>query len=360
MGDKVEKHKIKGQTIRTIDEELKKTEAEYCRQSYRTFLTAPEWRNVDMAVEMAAFLQAGRPFYKYPYFSQILTFWQIFFKSLKAAHTKHSWFELIFSEYTLMNLFIGVTTSIECLAKGIFALPFRFLGKERNETKFQQHVASMYKDYADSLHHTPFFLYAYLDKIGPMWRLYWKNPKTIADTATLLVTTVEFLARSIPSLPIRWWYTQPENTEPEIIHVVVKHKEGVSFDKVTENTKSSLQEKILKRKNKKNEATLYSHMQFKRYDKFNEIMQEVAAITENDNIKIKKIAGQDEIQVDFKINQENITTAQNILGSSILYTYSNSIDDSFIIAAKIKVEDLLSIVKQVNEHDIQVKLIHDF
>jgi hypothetical protein len=366
----------KGDTTRATNEILEATTKGYSREEYRSYLTAPEWRNVDMADEMAMFLKNGKPFYRYPYFSQIITFWRVFGRSLKAAHdnTNITWFGLIFSEYTVMNLFIGTTTTFECLLKGILSLPFRLLWRRENKSEFQKQVGEIYyTDYADYIHHTPFYQYPFLSKIGKIWKAYWNsNGKTFADMVTLLFTTGELLFRSIPGLPIRWIYTQPDKQEPDIIHVIIKHKavdgkEEVEIKAPNQNLDSeapdagqqpTLAEKIIARKPVKD--TLYSHVEFIRYEKFTKTVNKIAESVDSKNIVFKRIAGQDQVQVDFKANKETLDAVKAILGDRILYTYDNSIDDTTYIAAKIKTDDLIKVIREIKSAHAELKLIHDF
>lgn len=364
----------KGTTTKSVNEILQTTTQGYSREQYRSYMTAPEWRNVDMADEMAIFLQNGKPFYRYPYFSQILIFWRVFGRSIKAAHdnTDVSWFGLIFSEYTVMNLFIGITTTIGCLLKGIVSLPFRLLWRRENKTEFQSKVVDIYhKNYGDYIHHTPFYQYSFVSKIKPMWQAYWNSKgKSFADLLTLLVTTVELLVRSIPGAPARLIYTQPDKQEPEIIHVVIKHKTqngkeeieikspNYDIENPAPNEKPTLAEKVIARKPAKD--TLYSHLEFIRYEKFTQTVNKIAVGADAKDIIFKRIAGQDQVQVDFKANKETLADVKNILKDRILYTYGNSIDDTIYIAAKIKTDDLINVIREIKAARADLKLIHDF
>ena len=44
----------------------------YRREQYQSFLTTPEWRNVEMAEEFAAFLKEGKSMFQFPYFRQVV------------------------------------------------------------------------------------------------------------------------------------------------------------------------------------------------------------------------------------------------------------------------------------------------
>ncbi|OJW12058.1 MAG: hypothetical protein BGO44_03225 [Legionella sp. 39-23] len=56
----------------------------------------------------------------------------------------------------LMNLFIGINCTIEFMVKGSISLfLWPFLSSE-NKTEFQRHIAALFQDYAEFIHHTPF------------------------------------------------------------------------------------------------------------------------------------------------------------------------------------------------------------
>jgi hypothetical protein len=361
--------KDRGKTTKAADQQLKETTPTYVRDGYRTYLTAPEWRNVDMAVEMADFLGKNKPFYRFPYFSQILTLWWVFFSSMNAARSKNYTVRLIFTEYTLMNLFISITATIEYLWKGVVSLPFWMLWRRENNTTVQTHVARLHKDYADFIHHTPFYHYGFLSKIGPLWTTLARNPESIADIITVLVTTLELLIRSLPTLPIKFYYTQPSIQEPEIIHVLLKRDETEQavtlLEAVELRANVKLNEKILKTKTTEGKINkAYSHVEFKRYMPFKDIVEVMAEMTPASNeirpLVIKRVAGQNELQLDFETSPEGKAALKAILGPRVLYSYSNSIDNNKIITAKIKAEELIDTVRAARVPGVTLNLIHDF
>ncbi|MEX0939958.1 MAG: class I SAM-dependent methyltransferase [Candidatus Babeliales bacterium] len=96
----------------------------YQRDAIQTYLSSPEWVNVDTSHEYANFIE-HTPFYEYPYFSDIQTFWQVFLQSYKTAAQKRGHLKALSSSYTLMNLFIGVSMTFEYSAKGMISWPIK-------------------------------------------------------------------------------------------------------------------------------------------------------------------------------------------------------------------------------------------
>lgn len=102
-----------------------RSEPHYTRDLSQTFLTAPEWCNVDVAHDYGTYIHST-PFYEYPYFSSIGTYWKVFAESWKSAARRQGNWHVLRSPHTLMNLFVGATMTVELAAKGIIAAPLRW------------------------------------------------------------------------------------------------------------------------------------------------------------------------------------------------------------------------------------------
>ncbi len=98
----------------------------YLRESIRTYLTAPEWHNVRLTQGYGKFINT-KPFYEFPWFEEVKNMWSVFGQSWKAARRNASFKEVLFSDCTLMNLFITSFTSIEYSFKGIISLPLSWI-----------------------------------------------------------------------------------------------------------------------------------------------------------------------------------------------------------------------------------------
>lgn len=59
--------------------------SDYYRQQYQSFMTGPEWRNVEMAEEFSQFLTENHSYFSFPFFRQIFGLWRVFWQSYKAA-----------------------------------------------------------------------------------------------------------------------------------------------------------------------------------------------------------------------------------------------------------------------------------
>ncbi len=96
------------------------------RKQLQTFMTAVEWHSVRVARDYADFIE-HTPFYLYPYFSQIHSFWSTFGDSWAESRRYHSRYEILTSDYFYMNLFIAGFHTAEFFIKGVISAPIAAL-----------------------------------------------------------------------------------------------------------------------------------------------------------------------------------------------------------------------------------------
>jgi SAM-dependent methyltransferase len=96
------------------------------REFTNTFLSAPEWQNVMTAAEYAEFI-THTPFYEFPYWRSVRSFWHVFSESWQQARKTKSIWKLITEDYIQMNLFVGAFMTIEYGFKAIISAPIRWL-----------------------------------------------------------------------------------------------------------------------------------------------------------------------------------------------------------------------------------------
>ncbi len=110
--------------------DVNKTHKDYHRDPVQKYLTIPEWNNVDAAQHYGQFIE-HTPFYEFPYVGHISSFWKAFAQSWRcAAQEKGGHLKLLLSpsilfNYTLMNLFVGVSSTVEYSLKAIISWPIR-------------------------------------------------------------------------------------------------------------------------------------------------------------------------------------------------------------------------------------------
>ena len=110
------------------------------RAGIQTYLTGPEWQNVRSAQSYGAFIE-HTPFYAFPYFQELGKFWHVYKESWKAARRHYSFWEVVTSEYALMNTFIGAMMTLEYSAKGLISWPLAwFYTQEGIQEPLTTHV----------------------------------------------------------------------------------------------------------------------------------------------------------------------------------------------------------------------------
>lgn len=339
-----------GKFTEQFNENLKKSQKGYERALLQTYFTAAEWRNVEMSEELGKFLGKGNAFYRFPFFKQIVTFWSVFRHSYQAAKRHHSHRELWFSEYMVMNIFIGISTTLGFAALGALSLLLYPFMRAKNDTMFQKHVAEMVDDYAKFIHTIPFYNYPYLKKFNPMWQAFKNSPdRSLADYVSFFTATIEILARSALSAPVAWWYNQPQNQAAERIHLLVKTQDSDKLKNIDPAIEMIEEPQVNNQSLKKYH---YAHITVPRYEAF---ATAVNQLIESD-IKIQKIAGQDRIQFKVLAKEESFVKSN----SHLLYTYNNHLNKKHFMMVDVPTRQLHSTVKLFEENDVKIKLMHDF
>lgn len=331
---------------------LKNQHSGYERLLLQTFMTAPEWRNVEMAEEFGAFLRNGHPFYRYPYFKQIATFWKVLAKSYQAAKKHQSHKTILTSEYMLMSLFIGSFTTLSFMGLGLFSLLLSPVMKNRNASHFQNKVGKLVQNYGQFIHRVPFYNYAYGSKIKPIYQAFARSPhKTVADFITFITVLCQLLTRMLIAKPIAWWYNQPQNQEDNKIHLIVKSKlTQAQLKKIDPAIK--VKQSLTKRNDRQRRAH-YTHITLPRYEAFTDMVKKLV----KRNVQIKKIASQDRIQFKILTDQRSLPSQQR---AQMLYSYQNQLDSKQTVLLAVKTKRISETVKSLDKEKIKIKYMHDF
>lgn len=372
-----------GKFTNNLNNRIEATSSKYHRELFQTFLTAPEWRNVEMSEEFANFLKEGNSFYHFPYFKEIKEFWRVFNNSYQAARKYNSRLEIITSDYIFMNIFIGLFSSVEYVIKGLFSLILWPFLPKKNNTQFQQNVSELFNDYASFIHKIPFYNYSYFSKIKPLVQHFFSSEnKSLVDFITFFSMFCELNARGIISLPVAGFYNQEANQEEGKISLIVKKsassqanleefkQEFLNLIKeigsLQKNTSESIQlvsqhghEQIYARQStKKNKTYAYAHIRTPRYEAFHGIVKELVA----KGVKIAKIAGQNRLQIKCTTNTsdpeplaQTIDTITNQTDCSYLYGYKGIF--FFDVATK-KIPRFIEKVENIP--GTRVTFMHDF
>lgn len=320
--------------------------AEYERPSYQTYLTSIEWHDVAVAHEYAKCLKT--PNASFPYFEHIKQYRNIVANSIKAAQENSPGQYLPSSDYTFMNRFISTKTTLEYGIKGVknaILKPFAFLFSSETElTPMQKCAAEEAEQYANFIEQAPFYQFPYWNNSKEYWRVF-KNHPSFNNLITAVSATGERVTKAVASFPIGGFYTSETNKEPETIQLIVKdpnnellETNGVKVLKSMPNNQFKL-------------------VKIPRYRPFTEFWKKAATTTK---IKAVEIAGQKKIQVKVRIDSSK-TVPENIKGCKALHEWPILSDPEHKYAAlNVDVKHLSSVLKTLNEQQIEISYIHDF
>ncbi len=103
---------------------------------------------VDITDAYNAFI-IHHPFYEFPFFTSANRFWSIFYNSLKVSCREYSLWNTLFSDYMLMDTFIGITMTLEFYLKALISLPLNLFLSD-TEATYRSVIA---KDPLEELQH---------------------------------------------------------------------------------------------------------------------------------------------------------------------------------------------------------------
>jgi len=375
-----------GKYIEQLDEQIQAIDKKnYYRGQYQSYMTGPEWRNVEMAQEYAAFLREGKSMFQFPYFRQVAGLWRVFYHSYKAARKYDSPWSILFSEYMLMDLFVCFFTTVELIPKALLSMVLNFFLGTVNRTEMQQHLAEHYQQYAQNLETIPFYDHQYKEIRENLENKYREcREKTWGDWFSWKVVATELWMRRWISKPLSYWFHQDANLVPATTEVLVKFKDDESSDQ--RQAKKTFRAKItqiqaqtpavsitgedvyVKENQNKSYLSVYARLTVPRYASFQTVVHELA----EKDIHLRKIAGHDKVQVKCIIDapdENNYLLRRSELealkkGTSLLYTYGDNIHPwrKFCLF-DVDVHNLDKSLGRFTKHDqeeVSVQFIHNF
>jgi len=147
-------------------ESKKLTPKEHVRTPDQTFLTFPEWFLVHSPKEYADFLKAGNSPMEFPFFRHVGQFWQSY---RHVAPIANHYFPYN-SEYHVMIVVIGVSTTIEYGLKGayetIIGRSFEKISTSSPEDKYFARYAQEYVDFIDV---EPWYKFDFISRLKTLW-----------------------------------------------------------------------------------------------------------------------------------------------------------------------------------------------
>lgn len=326
----------------------------YFRSQMQTYLTAPEWQNVRAAQRYAAFLEE-QPAYRYPYFSEISSFWSVYGQAWKAAQQDHTFFDIALADYNLMNLFVGTGMTLEYGIKGLLAAPFALYdlavpgGRESSDKSpaDQERIRAL-KEYGAYIETTPFYEYPYFKDIGSYWSTYLTQEQSLVSGIKGLVVgtgmTLENTLKGIISAPLSYLYGSTAFKEAQTIHFLIYDPDDIVQSLDSEIVVLDVfPEHHLK------------HLEVPRYIRFTELMQQIA---QHPSLACLNIAGHKKIQIDVQSPQPFVDAG---FGARILYEIPVPTDKQhWQFALELDVDQLFCVMRTLKQDNVRVLFIHDY
>lgn len=351
--------------------------ANYYRHQYQSFMTAPEWRSVEMTLEYAKHMSKNNSIFNFPYFRQITELWKVVFYSYSAARKYNTRTQVLFSDYMLMNVFIALFTTFELIPKGIIAIILNPFLNKNNPTKMQKYLSEYYMHHAHDLETTPFYDSEYQKIREILAKKYeaLEGETTWVDWFSWTLISMELRAKAFISKPIQYWFHQENNTTPFTTDILIKinvkntnhpdkaveqfkkkiNKIGLSPKTPVEIVNDRIYTKAPKIKPDGTHYTsIYAQLRVPRYKAF---LPTIKKLTHS-NVHIKRIAGQNHIQVKYYLPNETLGRMSQIP----IYTYQNKINSHykfclFDLPVQHLQKQLVNIEKKYHE---QATFIHNF
>lgn len=352
--------------------------------AYQSFMTAPEWKNVEISEDFADFLELKKPLYDFKFLREAYEINRIFYLTVRSS-LKHNRFSEIINpkngnyNYFTMDLFVVLMTnlsmlfsSLYCCLINILTLPYRFYSfftKDgmKNDTDFQKVATDYYKWYVKELNIMPFFNVDYEKALGKLKADYkaCKN-KTWTDFWTMGYMYLEIKIKSYS------YFMRPEESEPDVTAAIVKlDSDNPNIKPAWMQAVKSFQQKLTDGLKKQDEIELFKQTEEGLYEistpRYHDFRQALEAFAEN-GIQIETIAGQERIQVklvyefknaeDLKHAAESINSNENV---SLLYQYQNIVKtNQMFFMLDCPTKNLNETLKGFEQQQFSTKFIHNF
>lgn len=387
-----------GHFTETLNNEFK-NDPTYYRSRYQSYMTAPEWRNVEISEDFASFIKEGHSMFHFPYFTQIYSMWRIFLLSYFLSRQHDSDHKIITSEYMVMDLFVALFTTFELLPKALLSLPLSLFVSQNNESEMQTLFAQYFAEYANDIQTQPFykhdfkqhrlklteqykacqqitwndwFTWSYLSwemwikqyvssavnaafEPGPNDVIYSATTdilvKLTIDGTDLIAANALFIDKlntAIANFEAAV-ATEKQNTPEDDIHLVDELKSRVKINK--------------------NQTYVYARLTAPRYTDFHKAIN---ALTEQ-GIYLRKIAGQDKVQVKCEVIASDAPSLRRAVDkinqtpdTTPLYTYQDGINaNRKLCLFDVPIKNLHSHLHQLESHNTEkstscIKFIHNF
>ncbi len=298
----------------------------YTRWKGGTTLTRVEWFNVESSKNLGT----AKNFWDYNYLFDLKELLGTFAKSWSTARKIHSFKDVLFNEYTLMNSVLTTLMAFEYLIKGVVCLPIKGIVEiakrilpRGTEDEDLENVGNGYQKwailYGETLDRTPFYAQKYVPFIKEYWsnfqRTYSRSQrstldllfdrKTVRNIATGVFMTFDLLFKAAVGSSIEFLYGGEDNADDREIGLIIKDKDGRISSVIS--------------------------------DRYKGLEQRVKELGEQ-GIEILEVAGQKEIEIDLIVDIN-----ETVEGALYERAYLPDSDKKKIVAKRIPVSELTSL-----------------
>lgn len=375
-----------------------KTDPLYYRSLYQSYMTASEWRNVEISEEFAAFMEEGNSMFHAPYFTQIINIWHVLIASYYIARKHDDDYKILTSAYMIMDLFVTLFTTFELLPKAILSLFLSPFLPQKNNSEMQSKFAEYFAVYAQDIQTEPFYKHnfkghrealaeQYKTCEKPTWNDWltwsylssemwikqavsnvvgkaWSDPNTVPCSPTTSIL-VKFTTNGMDS------NAAEESFNNKLNSAIKKFKDSVIVDKelTAEDDIEIIGDIFFKKNIDKSQVSVYARLTAPRYADFHKAVNALAT----EDIYLRKIAGQNNVQVKMELNADNETFLKTAIAeintqSDVipLYNYKDGIHPNrklclFDVPVKNLHTTLHKLESVTNEQSTScVKFIHNF
>ncbi|MGI9235095.1 MAG: FAD-binding oxidoreductase [Woeseiaceae bacterium] len=139
----------------------------YRKGEEQTFLTLPEWYLVFNPNEYADFLERGNNPSDFPFFASIDEYWTLYDRVNVLTDDLYP----DNAEYQVMLWVIGVSTTAEYLAKGIYENTLGRITRwtASSDTSEDKLIQEAHRAYGEMIYYEPWYEFPFLDYVGRMW-----------------------------------------------------------------------------------------------------------------------------------------------------------------------------------------------
>ena len=296
--------------------------SDYARSADSTRSTWIEWGNVRFSKQYAEFVQTHHS-YAFDYMGHLLQHWQHFSNYIRESSKDVSYKDLIFSENFMMNVFILLSTTVQCITSAVTNLPSQFLARWQHGenwrhvsdlTALERYAAKVEKEYAEFIDHTPFYMFDYMGKIKGVWNAALRDRQGALSTGLNICSatlwSASLMATAAVSAPIKAFYSSEANAAPGTIKVLIHDPNGELEQVIDtwEAAKDQEHQQHIKIEEVYTTPDHYKLVSMPRYVPFTKICQ---YISKTQGLKLLKVAGNTSISIDVLLDKDSPLSTQH-------------------------------------------------